>query len=120
MGTGPLPCQGLAMTPEEFWQILHDVPESRPIFYRLYHDEQGQPVAYSMQDLPGNYIDVDAETFARASHMVRVIDGRLVPLEPTNWVNKLRPNQSQGTACHPQDICVIVDPSQPHVLWNLK
>ena len=58
------------MTPEEFWSILHDIPEPKPIFWRLYYNDAGEPVCYSMEDQPGNYIDIDPETFALAPWML--------------------------------------------------
>ena len=30
------------MTPEEFWSILHNMPEPLPVSYRLYYDEHGR------------------------------------------------------------------------------
>lgn len=108
------------MTPDEFWHILHDAPEPKPIFYRLYHDSQGRPIVYSMEDLPGIYIEIDQATFAQDSYDVRVEDGQLIHLQRTPHISKLRPTGTRGTACDPRDVCVIVDPSQPHVLWTLK
>lgn len=106
------------MTPEEFWTILHDAPAPRSISFRLYYDENGMPIVYTMDDIPGNYIEIDPETFARGSSQVRVVEGRLIKLHNHSMMPKLRPNQQQGTACHPQDVCVIVDPTQPHVKWS--
>jgi len=106
------------VTPEEFWRILHDAPQPRLISFRLYYDDGGRPIVYSMDDLPGNYIEVDAETFARGSHQVRVIDGRLIKFDSQSALPKLRPNQVQGTACHPLDVSVIVDANGPHVKWS--
>lgn len=118
MGSGALSRQGLAMTPEEFWRILHDAPEPKPVFFRLYHDDQGHPIIYSMENLSGNYIDVDSEIFARGSMDVRVVDGRLILIDRHNHATKLRPNHEHGTPCHPQDVCVIVDNHAPHIKWS--
>ena len=95
------------MTPEEFWNILHSMPEPRPVFYRLYYNDAGQPVCYSMEDLPGNYIDIDAETFGLAPDNVRVVDHKLKYIT-IRTSNKLVPGIT-GTLCHPQNVAVVVE-----------
>ena len=102
------------MTPEEFWDILHAMPEPLPVFYRLYYNEAGQPVCYSMEDLPGNYIDIDAETFALAPANVRVVDHKLRYIT-VRTSDKLVPGTS-GTQCHPQSVAVIVKENGTH--WS--
>ena len=102
------------MTPDEFWSILHDVPDPEPVQWRLYHNDQGQPVCYSMEHLPGNYIDVDAETYALAPFNVRVVNGTLKYIT-VSTVNKLVPSDS-GTLCHSQNIAVVVE--QHGTYWS--
>ena len=104
------------MTPEEFWSILHNMPEPRPVFYRLYHDDQGHPLFYSMEDRPGTYIEIDQETFARNVSNVRVRNGQLVEV---TWstTTKLVPSNS-GSLCHPDNVAVIVAEDQPHTRWS--
>lgn len=106
------------MTPEEFFSILHDVPPTKPISYRLYHDEQGIPLFYSMEDLPGTYIEVDAATYAAASHDVRVVGGQIQIVPKKMSIKKLKPSPT-GKSCHPDDICVVVAETAPHVKWSL-
>lgn len=106
------------MTPEEFWQILHDIPESPPVFYRLYHDDAGYPIVYSMEDMSGNYIELDRETFLRDNYSVRVVEGRLVQIERHKSTSKLKPSTIHGTACHPADVSVVVNPNQTHTKWS--
>ena len=107
------------MTEEEFWQILQAGTEPMPIFYRLYYSNDGDPIIYSMEDLPGNYIEVDQETYVLAPVNVRVLEGQLTYVKPIITVKKLQPNKVNGTACDPRNICVVVGPDQPHVKWNL-
>ena len=92
------------------------MPEPQPVFYRLYHDDQGCPLFYSMQDLPGTYIDITPEQYASSKMTVRVRDGELVPI---TWqtAQKLTPSDS-GTLCHSQDVAVIVD--QNGIYWRKK
>ncbi len=92
------------------------MPEPQPVFYRLYYNDQGQPLFYSMEDRPGTYIEIDQETFARSASNVRVRDGKLVEV---TWATttKLVPGNS-GSPCHPDNVAVIVAEDQPHTRWS--
>ena len=105
------------MTPEEFWTILHAIPEPRPVSWRLYYNEAGEPIIYSMEQLPGTYIEVDAETYALASFNVRVQEGRLIKLQQA--VRRLAPGNI-GTPCHPDNVAIVVDETEPHQRWSMK
>ena len=104
------------MTPEQFWSILHNMPEPKPVFYRLYYDADGMPLFYSMEDRPGTYIEIDQATFARGATNVRVRDGKLIEI---TWATttKLVPGNS-GSPCHPDNVAVIVAEDQPHIRWS--
>jgi hypothetical protein len=108
------------MTEEEFFSIwanqtqqIHRAPE-----YRLYHDENGFPLFFSQEDVPGNYIVVDQETFLGGARNIRVIDGKL-KIYQIVFGKKLVP-ADQGQACDPRNVCVVVTEDQPHIKWNLK
>jgi hypothetical protein len=105
------------MTPAEFWDILHSAPEPVPVFYRLYHDASGVPLFYAMEDLPGTYIKIDQDTYARSSMRVRVRAGQLVEL---TWktTQKLTPN-GEGTPCDPGDVAIVTN-SQHNTKWSKK
>jgi len=107
------------MTPDEFWKILHDVPDAATTVRRLYYNELGEPLFYSMEDLPGNYIDIDQETFTRASSKVRVKNGQIVSTATHRVTRKLVPSDT-GTACDARDVCVVVDQNLPHSKWTIK
>jgi hypothetical protein len=107
-------------TTDNFWVAFAASPDIKPlkIFYRLYYDDHGNPLFYSMEDLPGNYIDIDAKTYAESASRVRVINGQILKnVAPTS--TKLIPG-NQGISCDSRDICVIVDETQPNTKWNLN
>jgi len=106
------------MTEEEFWSILQAIPDPNPVFYRLYYNDDGSPIIYSMEHLPGNYIEVDQSTYVLTPFNVRVINDKLVYIKPVVTVKKLQPS-IDGTACDPQDVCIVVNADRPHVKWNL-
>lgn len=101
----------------DFWhQVQQQLVDNRvEVFYRLYHDDQGCPLFYSMEDLPGNYIEIDADTFARGPLNVKVRNGKLV--EVANSSNKLVPGEP-GFYCDPQDVTVITKNSGQ--CWTMK
>ena len=106
------------MDENEFLKIWLAVPEPQPVFYRLYHDEHGTPLFYSMEHNPGTYIEIDQQTFAQNRFDVRVRDGRLVTV---TWrtSSKLVPSDT-GTPCHPEDVTIVVGEEQPHVKWSKR
>ena len=88
-----------------------------PVYYRLYHDDAGNPLFYSHEDLPGKYIDITPKQFALQDMAIRVVDGKLIRYK-TMWIHKLVPAKS-GTLCHSQDVTVVVD-TQPGQYWKKK
>jgi hypothetical protein len=106
------------MTPEELIKLFQSAPEPVPPFFRLYHNADGVPLFYSMEDVPGTYIEIDQATFARSSSNVRVRDGKLVEV---TWstTTKLVPGNS-GSPCHPDNVAVIVAEDLPHTRWSKR
>ena len=96
------------MTPEEFWNILHDVPEQKPIFYRLYYNNDGSPNVYTMEDLPGKYIDIDKTVYVRGPTNIKVVDGEIVEIIPKQIIRKLQPS-AHGTICSLHNVCIVVN-----------
>ena len=106
------------MTPEELIKLFQSAPEPVPPFFRLYHDDQGHPLFYSMEDQPGTYIEIDQETFARNATNVRVRNGQLVEVTWATTTKLVLGNS--GTPCHPNNVAVVVAESQPHTRWSKK
>lgn len=108
MGRIPLSRKDLAaVTESEFIDIWRNIAPPRPVTYRLYHDQAGKLLFYSMEDLPGNWVEIDQDMFARSPSRVRVIDGRVHELQWRQSV-KITPSQS-GTPCHVQDVTIVHD-----------
>ena len=106
------------MTPEELIKMFQAIPEPPSLFFRLYYDHEGQSLFYSMEDVPGTYIEITPEEYHRNNSNVRVRDGRLVEV---TWATttKLVPGNS-GSPCHPDNVAVIVSEDQPHTKWSKK
>jgi hypothetical protein len=71
-----------------------------------------------MEELPGNYIEVDQQTYVLAPFNVQVIDSKLTYIKPTVTVKKLQPG-AVGTACDSNDVCIVVSDDQPHTKWTI-
>lgn len=107
------------MNENEFWAILSaPAIEAPPVIYRLYHDELGQPLFFSMEDLPGNYIELTEQEFNNCPSNVKVVDGKLKIIRAAT-TTKLAPSDT-GFTCDPRDICVVVDESKKHIKWSLQ
>ena len=105
------------MTEEEFWAILFDAPAPPFVFYRAYYNSDGWVENYSMEDLPGKYVDIDQPTYVLSPY-ARVINGKLTIIKPSNTVTKLVPGIN-GVSCDPRDICIVTNAEQ-NTKWSLK
>ena len=103
--------------------ILWEQPKLVPPEFRLYYDEKGNVICYSGdKSMTGNYIVIDALTFAAARPDVIVIDGRLSTVDPKAVVYKLMPDSNEGVECISEDISIIADSSYDGktTKWNLN
>ena len=107
------------ITTENFWKVMSEwvPPEPRAIFFRLYYDDNGTPIVYSMDELPHAYIELEPEIFHQNNMNARVVDGKLI-IKKTNLSNKLQPTD-HGTACDPRDVSVVVSADQPNRKWAI-
>jgi hypothetical protein len=107
-------------TTENFWQVWNSFtwPEPVPVSYRCYYRDDGTVDFYTMEHLPGNYIEVEQQVYVLAPMPARVVDGRLEIIRPKTVVQKLKPTTDTGTRCHCQDVSVVVDTNGTY--WNYQ
>ncbi len=102
----------------QLWSEIAQPNESK-VIYRLYYDNTGSLLFYSMEDLPGNYIEITPQQFAKADSHVRVVNGQIVKIK-RSLTKKLVPSADQdGVLCSPQSAAVIVK-SSPGIYWKIK
>lgn len=106
-------------TTDNFWKVWNSFtwPEPTPVIYRCYYHDDGTVDFYTMEDLPGNYIEIEQQIYVLAPWPARVVDGRLQILQPKTVVQKLQPD-STGTLCHKQDVSVVVKDKGTY--WNYQ
>ena len=95
--------------------IIWEAPKIIPPEFRLYYDEKGNVVTYTCEKLDGNYIVIDALTFAQARPDVRVIDGKISTVQPAMVITKLMPDDDNGTLCAIEDVSIVVKIGRAHV-----
>jgi hypothetical protein len=95
---------------DAFWQAVahHDWTKPEiPLEFRVYHDDEGNIICYSMEDIPGNYIVTDQHTFNQFRTDLKVLDGKLIKItHSASW--KLVPSDCGDYACDASDITLIV------------
>jgi len=92
---------------EDFVIIWEAPPIVKPEF-RLYYDEKGKVLFYTSEKPEGNYIVVDALTYAEGRPDLRVVDGRLSTVNQGSVVSKLVQDKTEGVECSAEDVSIIV------------
>ena len=98
--------------------IWQPAPLVKPEF-RLYYDDKGKVLFYTCEKPEGNYIVIDAETYAAGRPDLRIIDGRISTMVPNLVVSKLMPNIN-GVSCAEEDISIVVDNNYTSKTINWK
>lgn len=106
---------------EEDYVITWEAPKIEAPEFRLYYDDKGAVICYTGdKSMQGNYIVIDAMTFAEGRHDVRVIDGKISRAQPNAVVYKLMPSdQDDAIICSSEDVSIITDQG-PVTKWKLN
>lgn len=100
--------------------IIWEAPKIVPPEFRLYYDEAGKVICYTCEKLEGNYIVIDAITYAQARPDIRIIDGKISTVSNHCIVSKLMPHTSDGISCEEEDISVVSIAQNGITKWKLK
>ncbi len=85
--------------------------------FRLYYDDKGSVTGYTCEKLDGNYIVIDAITFAEARPDIKVVDRKIIKNHFGSVVSKLC-KDTEGVLCEADDISVIAEADGQY--WKLK
>lgn len=101
--------------------ILWEQPPLEKPEFRLYYDDKGKVICYSCEKIEGNYIIIDAATYAAGRPDIRVIEGKISTAIPSLVVSKLMPNE-EGISCVEEDISIVVDDKYKDkiIKWKLN
>jgi hypothetical protein len=88
--------------------IIWDAPVITKPEFRLYYDEAGRVISYTCDKPDGNYIVIDASTFAQCRPDLRVIDGKISTVSTGAIVSKLI-HDVRGISCAAEDISIVID-----------
>lgn len=107
---------------EEDYILIWEAPKIEKPEFRLYYDDKGKVVTYTCDKLEGNYIVIDAQTYAEGRPDVRVLDGKIVRISNNAVVSKLVPS-NEGQLCAKDDLSIIITTKDKNIekqYWKLK
>ncbi len=101
--------------------LIWEAPKIEKPEFKLYYDDKGYVVSYSCEKLEGNYIVIDALTYAEARPDVRVLDGKLIRVSSNAVISKLVPS-NEGVLCAKDDVSLLVQDTDTIETqkWKLK
>ena len=102
---------------EDEYIITWEAPVIEKPEFRLYYDERGNVITYTCEKLEGNYVVIDALTFAEARPDVKVADGKVVRMGTGAVIARLYPS-NVGVLCEVEDVSVITSNNGQY--WKLK
>ena len=110
------------MLDEEFIKLINASAAivNKPVdfTYRLYYNKDtGEPIAYSMEKLKGNFVTVTKEQYTVGRYDVIVKDDCLVSTASIQYLRKLVPS-ADGIACNKTNVLILDETSSTK--WKLK
>lgn len=102
---------------DEEYVIVWEAPEIVKPEFRLYYDNRGNVLFYTCEKPDGDYIVIDALTFAEARPDIRIVDGRIVR-DCNSMLSSRLHLDTDGTLCEIEDVSVITETGGQY--WKLK
>lgn len=87
--------------------------------FRLYYDENGEILFYTCEKPEGNYVIINAQTYAECRIDIKIIDGKIVKTNQGSLISKLVPS-TIGIKCASNDINIITEDIDNVITWNVK
>lgn len=106
---------------EDFVILWEAPPVVKPEF-RLYYDDKGNVLFYTCEKPEGNFVVVDALTYAQARPDIRIVDGRISTVTQGSVVSKLVKSIDDGIDCYDEDISIVLTDKDniKKTKWKLK
>ena len=88
--------------------------------YRLYYNDDGSPLYYSMENLPGKFIYVDLDVYQCGRYDVKIVKDKLKSLNEFSIFKYVKVDSESNTTVRtdPTDITLIVDSLSDHILMD--
>jgi hypothetical protein len=110
--------------------IWEPPPMNKPEF-RLYYDDHGRVLFYTCEKPEGNYIVINAQTYAEGRPDIRIVDGKISTVTPGAVISKLVPSstnddefslENTDIECAEEDVSIIVEKRHKvnKIQWKLK
>lgn len=98
--------------------VIWEAPKIEKPEFRLYYDSLGKVICYTCEKLEGDYIVVDATTYAESRPDLMVIDGEIIRTNKVFVISKLVPH-TEGTSCHKEDLSILAEGNDTQK-WEVK
>ena len=102
---------------DEEYVVVWEAPDVVKPEFRLYYDTRGSVLFYTCEKPDGDYIVIDALTFAEARPDIKVVDGRIARCGASTLSTRLHLSTG-GTLCEAEDVSVIAEADGQY--WKLK
>ena len=102
---------------DEEYVIVWEAPELVKPEFRLYYDTRGNVLFYTCEKPDGDYIVIDALTYAESRPDIKVVDGKIARGGASTISSRLHLD-TEGTLCEAEDVSIITEDSGQY--WKLK